>query len=161
MLYILFPIFAVLPVVINGIATHYDRRHNGALTMALMILTIWGVQRIIAAYLPIPDRQSMNPMFDLMAGLAALGCWLNHRSAWAVILANLYALQCVLAANFWWKWEVMDLRLGYTDYLVANNVLWLLQLVCVSSAGGVSVARRIVDHLRSGAHSRNHLGAAT
>ena len=129
--------------------------------MSLMILTVWGVQRIIATELPIPDRQGLNPMFDLMAGLAVLGCWLNHRSAWAIILANLYAAQCVLAANFWWKWEVGDLKLSYGDYLVANNMLWLLQLVCVSSAGGLSVARRIIDHLRSGAHNGHHLGAPT
>ena len=161
MLYILFPILAVLPVLINAVAAHYDKRHSGALSMALMILTIWGVQRVIATQLPIPDRQSMNPMFDLMAGLTVLGCWISHRSRWALTLAGLYAAQCVLAADFWWKWEVADLKLSYGDYLVANNVIWLLQLVCVSSAGGLSVARRIIDHLRSGAHRSHPVGLAT
>lgn len=160
-LHIIFPLAAVAPVVINAVATRYDKRHSGALSMALMILTIWGVQRIIATQLPIPDRQSLNPMFDLMAGLAVLGCWVSHRSPLALILACLYAVQCVLAANFWWKWEVVGLHLGYGDYVMANNVLWLLQLVCVSSAGGWSVARRTIDHLRSGAHRSHPVGLAT
>lgn len=160
-LHIIFPLAAVAPVVINAVATRYDKRYSDALSMSIMILTIWGAQRILASHLPIPDRQSLNPMFDLMAGLAVLGCWLNHRSAWAIILANLYAVQCVLAANFWWKWEVVGLHLGYGDYVVANNVLWLLQLVCVSSAGGWSVARRTIDHLRSGAHRSHPVGLAT
>lgn len=160
-LHIIFPLAAVAPVVINAVATRHDKRYSDALSMSLMILTIWGAQRILASHLPIPDRQSLNPMFDLMAGLAVLGCWVSHRSPLALILACLYAVQCVLAANFWWKWEVVGLHLGYGDYVMANNVLWLLQLVCVSSAGGWSVARRTIDHLRSGAHRSHPVGLAT
>ena len=160
-LHILFPVCVALPVLINGVATRYDKRHSGALSMSLMILTIWGAQRILSTQLPVPDQQGLNPMFDLMAGLAALGCWMTHRSWWAILLAALYVAQCVLAANFWWSWDILGERLIYRDYLVANNVIWLLQLVCVSSAGGWSVARRVVDHLRSGSRGSHRVGLAT
>lgn len=160
-LHILFPVCAVTPVVINAIAVRYDRHHSDALALSLMILTIWACQMILSVGMPIPDRQALNPMFDLMGGLAALGCWVTYRRTWMLVLSAIFAAQCVLAATFWWGWEIFNQSVPYTTYLVANNMLWLLQLVCVSVAGGWSVARRLIDSLRHSLSGDRGLGVPT
>lgn len=156
-----FALAVVTPVVINAYALRHDRRVSEALALSLMILAIWGATRCLHLALPEPDSKGLNPMFDFIGGLAVLGSWVAYRGAWKLILALLFAAQLLLAAWFWWEWEIFDNSLSYRSYLRLNNVLWLLQLVCVAWPGGFSVARRSLHHLRRFLSRHPGLGASS
>lgn len=159
-LHILYPVLAVLPVVINGYAMRRDPRHGDAFGLSLMILSIWFGQMVLSTILPIPERSGMNAMFDFTAALAILGCWITVRAPWLLVLLSLFVTQIYLAAAFWWGWSVFDKAIGYGDYVRSNNVLWLLELVVVSFGGASGVVRRFIDDMRHRADDRRAVGAA-
>lgn len=160
-LQVLYPIFVVLPVLINGIAMRQAPRHGDAFGLSVMILAIWVAQTALGLIFPAPERAGFNAGFDTIAALAVLGCWVTNRSPWLLALLSLYVVQVYLGSAFWWGWEVFNHGMKYGDYVRWNNVIWLLELVCVSVAGGSGVVRRLLDDLRHRTDLHRGVGAAT
>lgn len=160
-LQVVFPILAVLPVLINGVAMRRDPRHGDAFGLSVMVLAIWIAQTAVGVVFAAPDRSGFNAGFDTIAALAVLGCWVTNRSPWLLGLLSLYLAQVYLASAFWWGWELFNHGMKYGDYVGWNNVIWLLELVVLSVAGGWGVVRRLLDDLRHRADPHHSLGSAT
>jgi hypothetical protein len=156
--HVLFPLFVVLPAVINGVAMRGDPKHGDAFGLSLMILALWVGQTALSLFMPIPNRAGYNAVFDFIALLTILGCWMRHRAAWMPLLMGLYVTQIYLACAFWWGWTAFDRAIGYGDYAQANNLIWFAELVCVSATGGTSVVRRAIDRMRSRSHAYRGVG---
>lgn len=160
LLHILFPILVVAPVLINGVAMRIDARHGDAFGLSVMILAIWVGQMLISPFATAPERAWLNAAFDTVACLTVLGCWVTYKAPWMLVLTSLYALQVYVACAFLWGWEMFDHAIKYGDYVRLNNVVWIVELVCVSAVGGWGVVRYIRDRLRDPRDHRHPVGGA-
>lgn len=159
--HVIFPVLAVTPLLVNGGAMRHDSRHGEAFGIGLTILAVWTAQMILAAFLPIPERAGFNALLDFSAGLTVLSSWMSRRAAWKLSLLGLYLGQIYLSAAFWWGWEIFNHAIRYGDYVRANNVVWLLEIVVVSVGGGIVVVRRAVHDFRDRLDRHRHMGLPT
>lgn len=147
-LHVLYPVLAVTPAIVNGVAMRLDPKHGDAFGLSVMILVVWSSQMILSSWFDVPAKVASNALFDTIGVLVIVGCWLAHRAPWLFVLASLYALQVYLAAAFLWGWEVFDRVVKFSDYQRVNNVVWLLVIAVVTITGGRSVVRHARDRLR-------------
>ena len=155
----IFAVVVLIPLLINLASRDPDR--ESALSMAVLIIAIWGATRFLSLVFPEPENKGLTPLLDMIGTLAALGAWAVHPKVWKISLAVLFATQCWLAACFWLSWEIFGNLLTYPDYLRYNNILWLLELATVASPGARSVARRAFHRLRARQPRGDRMGVPT
>lgn len=159
-LHVLYPVLAVTPAIVNGVAMRLDPKHGDAFGLSVMILVVWSAQMILASWFDVSAKVTSNALFDTFGVITVLGCWVAHRAPWLFVLASLYALQVYLAAAFLWGWGVFDRIVKFSDYQRVNNVLWLLAIAVVTTVGGRSVVRHARDRLRRHRDRGPGVGAA-
>lgn len=116
-----------------------ERVARAAAWMALFT----GLSRVIAFFADAPWSMVHYPAEDLLLMALALGWWQIRREAWAIILAGLFLSQLFLHALFWFD-ELSSLR----GYIVANNAVFVLELLTLIVAGGGHALGWVRDRLR-------------
>lgn len=136
----LWGVAVMIPVVLN-IAT---KRDADALGISAMILLIWTISRVFWALYTPPESMAWYPVIDSLAAGTCLTAWVTIRRWWKLALVVLFTTQCVLHAAFWLTWPEYQSLLRY---VVANNILFALELLCVAAPGGSHVARDLVSRM--------------
>lgn len=146
----LWGIAAVAPV---AIAYRYHRLP--VLGLATMLVLGWCVGRLAGAFWEAPDGMRIYPLMDAVFGALAFMAWRHERAWWKLVLVGLFLGQSALHAAFWLAYPPN----GYPPevagpilyrYVVANNVLFACELLCVAWAGGLDEWGRSVRHYLSG-----------
>lgn len=151
---LLFGALVCAPVALNYAASRIDySRYVDAFFAAVMLCTIWATTNIIGAVFPFPDSKKFHSLIDLIGLSGAVAAYMTQRQRWKLILAFLFLAQLATHAGFWWLWNtdraaITPLGSISYSYALVLNVLWLAQVVCVSTPGGACVgtvlARRLL-----------------
>lgn len=149
----LFASLLAIPLALNILASRDDfARFVDPMIAAVMLCLIWAFVTAVAQIYPFPESKKFHSLVDL-AGLCAMTTMLMTRFAWwKLVVAALFAMQLWAHYWFWDNWSA-GVNIG-RRYVMALNVLWLAQLVCVSLPGGTYAASRLVARLRAPRHVR-------
>lgn len=142
----------VAPLALNILT----KRSADAVGLSLMIVMIWLLGRVFWMLYTPPEAMQWYPVIDAVAGAFVFQAWLRRPVFWKVALTALFVAQCVLHAAFWMSWPADGSLLSY---LVANNLLFALQLLCVSAPGGFHVARLVGHWLSDRPRGAHHVRA--
>lgn len=157
---VLWGVAAAAPVILSWVT-----RRLPVQVVATMLLGGWCVGRVLGAFLDPPESMMANPAIDLVFGVAIFMFWRKDREVWKLVIVGLLIGQCAAHAAFAMaydpglsplaEWEVV------TRYKAANNVLFALQLLTVTWAGGLDeLVRRLRARLPGRARSGRHAGAS-
>ncbi len=150
---IVFGALLCIPFALNLLASRDDYKgYVDAVFMAGMLAAIWAFTNGVAAIWDFPSNHQFHPMVDLIALSIVVAAYMTQRQEWKLILGFLFLAQLGMHAGFWWSRQYDPGALSGREYILALNVLWLAQLVCVGWPGGSHVAVRTRDFLR--AHRR-------
>lgn len=133
----LWGVAAALPVVIA-----YAHHRLPAMGLGTMLVLGWCVGRLSGALLEPTDAVRLYPVMDALFGALAFLAWRQKREAWKLVLVGLFMTQCTLHAAFWLAYPVGGIPPEIAQavlfrYIVANNMLFASELICVAWAGGV------------------------
>lgn len=110
---------------------------------AAWVALFTGMSRVISFYTDAPWSMVHYPAEDLVMLTLAFGWWQVRRERWALILALLFLSQLFLHALYWFD-NMSSLR----GYVIANNALFILQLLTLTTAGGGHALGWVRDRLR-------------
>lgn len=110
---------------------------------AAWVALFTGLSRVVSYFTDAPWSMVHYPAEDLLLMTMALGWWQVRREAWALILAGLFLSQLFLHALFWFD-EMSSLR----GYIIANNAVFILELLTLTIAGGGHALGWVRDRLR-------------
>lgn len=110
---------------------------------AAWVALFTGMSRVISFYTDAPWSMVHYPAEDLVMLTLAFGWWQVRRERWALILALLFLSQLFLHALYWFD-SMSSLR----GYVIANNSLFVLQLLTLTIAGGGHALGWVRDRVR-------------
>lgn len=114
-------------------------RKTDALGLSAVLLLTWCFGRVTSALYSPPESMALYPLVDAMCAITAFAAWRTRPAPWKFILGSLFVLQCALHFAFWIAWPMSG---SLYRYVVANNILFALELVIVSVPGGRDVVAR-------------------
>ena len=137
-----------------------------ALGLSTMLLLGWAFGRLMAAFYGAPASMAMYPVMDALFGALAFMSWRQQREFWKLAMVGLFVAQCCGHVAFWLAYPEGGVPPDLAHdviirYIVANNVCFALELLCVAWAGGIGdVARDLGRWVSDRAGPRDHAGAS-
>jgi hypothetical protein len=98
---------------------------------AAWVALFTGLSRVVHFFVPPPWSMVHYPAEDLAMLTLAFSCWHVRHERWALLLAGLFLSQLFLHALYWF-----DPASSLRGYIIANNALFIAQLVTLTVAGG-------------------------
>lgn len=151
----LFASLLAIPLALSIMASASDFKHYvDAVLASVLLCIIWAFVTVCAHLLPFPQSKQYHMLVDLIALSLCVTAFMTQFQWWKLTLAGLFGLQ--LWAHVWFRghWDpaAPDVSIGRT-YILALNVLWLAQLLCVSVPGGRHVVLSGLARLRAGGNA--------
>lgn len=139
---LLWGIATVSPLFLN-LAT---KREADAIGLSAMLLAGWCFGRLLGVMFTPPESMTLYPVMDFAFGVVTLAAWRSQRAWWKLGIVGLLLAQCAGHLAFWIAWPADG---SLYRYVLANNVLFALELLSVSVPGGLHVADHLVGSLSS------------
>lgn len=133
-----------------------------AMGLATMLLLGWCMGRVFGMIYTPPESMAFYPVIDLLFAGLAFWSWRQERAAWKLVLVGLFGGQLAAHSAFWLAYTT-DAQSGQLlyRYVFTNNVLFALELLTVSWAGGIGeLAGRARDWVSRGFRAGDHAGAS-
>ena len=123
------------------------KRHGqkDALIMGFVLLALWGISKVLIVMVGYWPTASMAPFVNALSVVICMALWVRKAEAWKLILALLMETRAFLHV-YYWTLNTPTEGQAYS-YILTLNVLFALELVCVSSPGGRVVASMVGDRL--------------
>lgn len=99
--------------------------------VAAWLALFTGLSRIVHFFVPPPWSMVHYPAEDLTLLAISFSCWHVRHERWALLLAGLFLSQLFLHALYWF-----DATSSLRGYIIANNAVFIAQLVTLTVAGG-------------------------
>lgn len=111
---------------------------------AAWVVFFTGISRLVSYLTDAPWSMVHYPAQDLLLMALSFGWWQVRGELWAWLLGACFLTQLFFHAAFWW--------VGNSDYLyayvLANNIVFIVELSLLSVAGGRHVGVWLRDRLR-------------
>jgi hypothetical protein len=117
-----------------------SRQRSDTVMLAWALIAAWGFSKIVAGALGWTFARSLYPFTDCIGGLLAVWSFTERPARWKVALALVFLTKAGLDVIF------VSLTGSY-PYLLALNILFGMEIICVAFPGGTALARRAREHL--------------
>ena len=151
--------FGVACVAVLALTLATMRQHQDTATVSLgaLLLLLWAFSKVSMVAFGFWPTAAAGPVINMAAVLVCMVSWWREHKAWKLILALLMEFKAVIHAVYW---TIPDpvYRQAYT-YILTLNVIFALQLACVSMPGAGVVASMVSNRLssyRRRRHNRLH-----
>lgn len=144
-------------VLLLSLATRKRLANADAVLMAGYLCAVWGLSRIGMSVFGYWQTVELYPFSDLAGVFLCAWAYSQRGGWWKLALCALLALKLYAHAAFW---TLQPLRALWYQYVVLLNVLYVLELLLVASAGGTLIARDLGSWLLPDRSRHSRAGAA-
>lgn len=139
------------------------RRHHDQATLGLgvLLLALWAFSKVSIVTVGYWPTAAAGPLVNTVAVVLCMLSWVARPRHWKLALSLLMEAKAVIHAVFWSAADPTYLQTY--GYILSLNVIFALELLCVSFPGAGVVAGMVGDRLhdirRGVDHGRRPVGA--
>lgn len=142
---------AALALTLATMSRHHDR---ATVSLGAMLLLLWAFSKLSIVSFGYWPTVAAGPVINMLAVFICMVSWWREHRAWKLILALLMELKAVIHAVFW---AAPDPTYSQTyGYILTLNVIFALELACVSMPGAGVVASMVGTWMSDRRRGRYH-----